>query len=195
MGPFPLRRFRALAGLILSALALTVAGCASSPETPAAMVDPQANFDEYETFGWHDEPGTGSGSAPMSLADTHIRTAIKTAMQGKGYVPAPPGTTPDLLIDYQVAHSEKIKTSPFRIGIGVGSYGSGGGASVGTSTSGVRNVSEASLVVHAIDTARNAEVWRSRVSRELGKDEVKAEDVQRAVSEIFSDFPAHSAGP
>lgn len=192
MGPFPLRRFRALAGLVPGIFALLVAGCATSPETAGAMVDARADFDEYETFGWYDEPGTG---APMSLADTSIRAAIKSEMQGKGYVLAPAGTTPDLLIEYQVAHIEKIKTSPFRIGIGIGSYGSGGGASVGTSTSGVRNVNEASLVIHAIDTARNAEVWRSRVSRELGKDEVKAEDVQRAVSEVLSDFPARPAAP
>ncbi|HEX5787201.1 MAG TPA: DUF4136 domain-containing protein [Woeseiaceae bacterium] len=156
------------------------------------MLDPQADFSSYTTFGWHTDSGADGSGEPMSLVDTHIRAAIVTEMQRKGYVEAPAGSAADLLLDYEAARTEKTKSSPFRIGVGVGSYGSSGGASVGTSTSGVRNVSEGSLVVHAIDRARNVEVWRSRVSRELGKGNVEPEDIRSAVTEVFSDFPART---
>ena len=128
----------------------------------------------------------------MSLVDTAIREAIAAEMQRKGYVEAPAGSVADLLIDYKAARTEKVKNNPFRVGIGIGSYGSGGGASIGTSTSGVRNVSEGSLVIHAIDPLRNAEVWRSGVSRELGKGTVKPEVVKSVVAEMFADFPART---
>jgi hypothetical protein len=153
------------------------------------MLDPQADFSTYETFGWHADATPDGSVAPMSIVDSNIRAAIAAEMQRKGYSEAPSGSTPDLLLDYQVARAEKIKNSPFRIGVGVGSYGSSGGVSVGTSTSGTRNVIEGSLVVHAIDVDRNAEVWRSRVSRELGKENVDSEVIQGAVEEVFSDFP------
>ena len=159
------------------------------------MVDTQVDFGNYRTFGWFTEGSADGLGEPTSLVDTIIREAIATEMQRKGYEQAPEGSSADLLIDYQAARTEKVKSSPFRIGVGIGGYGSSGGASVSTSTSGVRNVSEGSLVIHAIDPSRNAEVWRSRVSRELGKGTVKPEVVQSVVAEVFSDFPARAAAP
>ncbi len=156
------------------------------------MLDPQADFGTYTTFGWRTDASADGSSEPTSLVETYIRAAIASEMQRKGYVEAPSGSAADLLLDYEAARADKTKSSPFRIGIGVGSYGSSGGASVSTSTQSVRNVSEGSLVVHAIDRARSAEVWRSRVSRELGKGNVEPEVIQSVVAEVFSDFPART---
>jgi hypothetical protein len=173
--------------LVATALA---AGCTSAPPKTRSMLDPQANFDAYTTFGWR--TNSSADGSPMSLVDTNIRAAIATEMQRKGYIEAPAGSAADLLLDYESARAEKIKSSPFRIGVGLGSYGSSGGASVRTSTPGVKNVIEGSLVVHAIDPVRNAEVWRSRISRELGKGSVAPEVIQSVVAEVFSDFPARA---
>ena len=63
-------------------------------------------------------------------------------------------------MSYEAARAEKVKNNPFRIGVGVGSYGGNGGGGVGVSSSGVKNVSEGTLVIHAIDPARKAEVWQ-----------------------------------
>ena len=90
--------------------------------------------------------------------------------------------------------AEKLKSSPFRIGVGVGGYGSNGGAGVGASSSGVKNVIEGSLILRAIDPTRNAEVWNGSVSRELGKGSVDPGLVNSAVADLLHDFPAH-AGP
>lgn len=185
-----LRRYpAAVVSLALVAMALA-AGCASAPPKSRSMLDPQANFDAYTTWGWR--TNSNADGSPTSLVDTNIRAAIATEMRRKGYIEAPAGSAADLLLDYEAARTEKMKSSPFRIGVGVGSYGSSGGASVSTSTPGVKNVIEGSLVVHAIDTVRNAEVWRSRISRELGKGSVAPEVIQSVVAEVFSDFPARA---
>ncbi|MDA0706950.1 MAG: DUF4136 domain-containing protein [Proteobacteria bacterium] len=184
----------AVVGLVLAVTALS-AGCASAPTKSAAMIDPQADFGDYKTFTWHTSNSAEGADEPMSLVDSSIRAAITTEMQRKGYAEAPAGSTGDLLIDFEAAQTEKVKSSPFRIGVGVGSYGSGVGGSVGTSTSGVKNISEGSLVIHAIDPTRNAEVRRSRVSRELGKGSVNPDVVQSVVAEILSDFPTRTATP
>lgn len=185
-----LRRYpAAVVSLALVAMALA-AGCASAPPKSRSMLDPQANFDAYTTWGWR--TNSNADGSPTSLVDTNIRAAIATEMRRKGYIEAPAGSAADLLLDYEAARTEKMKSSPFRIGVGVGSYGSSGGASVSTSTPGVKNVIEGSLVVHAIDTVRNAEVWRSRISRELGNGNVAPEVIRSAVAEVFSDFPARA---
>jgi hypothetical protein len=97
---------------------------------------------------------------------------------------------------YETAAAEKIKTSPIRIGVGVGGYGGSGAGGVGVSSSGVKNIKEGMLVLRVIDPARNAEVWNGRVSRELGKDGVPdPELIKSAVGELLNDFPASGGAP
>ena len=184
----------AVTGLLLAVMVVFV-GCATAPESPGAIVDRKVNFNAYETFGWYDDPVRDMDSQPLTLVETAIRDAIAEEMKRKGYKEVPASSSADLLISYQAATKDTVKSNPFRIGIGIGSYGSHGGASVGTSTSSVRNVTEGSLTIHAIDAARNAEVWQSAVTRELGKDAVNTENVKNIVADVFTEFPARTASP
>ena len=179
----------AMAGILL------LAGCASAPSAPETMRDAEAAFSAYRTFAWYPGAGTSAPGKPQSIVDGYIRTAITNEMQRKGYALATEGGKADLLIEYEAAAEEKLKSKPFRIGIGIGGYGSSGGASVGTSTSGVKEVKEGSLVIHVVDPARNAEVWRGSVARELKDGTVEQGAVNDAVTEAFADFPARTAPP
>ena len=187
--------------LRMSSVALTVvlgsgvfAGCTSSPAQPQTMKDPQADFASYKTFALDATGAEGSGQA-VSLVEGYIRTALVTEMTRKGYVQAEAGATPDLRVDYEAAKADKVKTSPFRIGVGVGGYGGNTGGSVGVSSSGVKNVTEGTLVVHVIDPKRNAEVWRGSAARELGKGNIEQPAVQAVVTELLSELPARSPQP
>jgi hypothetical protein len=156
------------------------------------MLDPQANFGAYKTFSLN--TGAGAASAqPTSIVEGHIRTAIATEMRRKGYEEAAAGATPDLRIEYEAAKAEKVKNNPFRIGVGVGSYGSSGGGSVGVGSPSVKSVTEGSLVIHVIDATRNAEAWRSGISRELGKGNIDPATVNAAVADAMRDLPARTA--
>ena len=58
---------------------------------------------------------------------------------------------------------------------------------------GARNVTEGMLILSVVDTARNAEVWNGRVSRQLGKNGApNSALVREAVDELLRDFPAHA---
>ena len=190
----PLRSSVAVVYLALGAAVLT-SGCASTPAEPQQMRDPQADFNAFKTFAWNADTSASQSDQPISVVDGYIRTAIATELTRKGYVEAAAGTTPDLRIEYEAASAEKLKNNPFRVGIGVGSYGSNAGGSVGVGSPSVKNVKEGTLVIHAIDPARNAEVWRGSASRELGKGNVEPAVVQSVVADMLSDFPARSGQP
>lgn len=184
----------AIISLALGTATLT-GGCASQLPEPESMRDPQADFRVYKTFGWDESMSAEASDKPLSLLDSNIRAAITTELKRKGYEEAAAGATADLLVMYETASAETIKNNPFRVGIGVGSWGGSGGGGVSAGSPSVKNVKEGTLVVHAIDPARKAVVWQGRVTRELGKGNVEPAIVQGAVADVFRDFPARGAQP
>jgi hypothetical protein len=164
-------------------------GCAAPPKPPETMRDPSANFANFKTFGWTAGGTVDAADAPLKLLDANIRAAIVDVMKRKGYVEAPAGTTPDLRIAYETARAEKIENNPVRVGIGIGSYGGNVGGSVNMGSPSIRNFTEGTLVVHAIDSARNAEVWQGRVSGKMTKGSVEAAAIHQVVSQAMADFP------
>ena len=122
-------RIKSASSLALIVSALLAGGC-TSPSSPerASQTAPDANFAAYRTFGWQPPPAAGS-EEPMRLLDSNIREAIRTEMTRRGYTEAK--DDPDLWIAYETAADERLKSSPFRIGIGVGIL-PGLGASVGS---------------------------------------------------------------
>jgi hypothetical protein len=118
--------------IVLAAMSLAgAAGCASTPAAPEVMRDSGADFGGYRTFGWFQPPQDDKASPTRSIVDGYVRIAIANEMKAKGYTEAAEGATPDLTIEYAAASSDKLKNNPFRIGVGVGSYGSNVGGSVG----------------------------------------------------------------
>jgi Domain of unknown function (DUF4136) len=183
-----LRRF--ILSIVLAATAAGVfAGCASPPPKPETMRDPSVNFTNFRTFGWTAGGAVDAGDAPLKLLDANIRAAITDVMKRKGYVEAAADATPDLRMAYETASAEKVESNPVRIGIGVGSWGGHMGGSVSMGSPSVRNFTEGTLVVHAIDTARNAEVWQGRVSGKTTKGSVEPAAINQAVAQAMADFP------
>jgi hypothetical protein len=188
----PCRRMHLAVASVAWGATLLLSGCASTPEKPQPMLDPQANFGAYRTFALTVPEGSTS-SQPISIVEGYVRTALATEMKRKGYEEAAAGAAPDLRVEYEAAKAEKVKSNPFRIGVGVGSYGSSGGGSVAVGSPSVKNVTEGSLVIHVIDNARHAEAWRSGVTRELGKGGVSQATVNVAVADAMKDLPARTA--
>jgi hypothetical protein len=170
-------------------LALLLAGCASAPPQPVSMRDPAADFAAYATWGFKPAPGVDGADQPLLLLDQNIRRAVAAQMQRRGYTQS---DAPDLLLSYETASADKIENNPVRIGIGVGSWGGHVGGSVGVGSPSVRNYTEGTLVIHAIDARRNAEVWQGSIAGRLGKGSTEAAAIDTAVQAAMRDFPARN---
>ena len=184
------RRRGNVAGVLVLGLALA-AGCASSPPEPESMRDPGADFASYRTFGWAPRSGVSDADAPLQLLDQNIRAALAAEMKRRGYVEDE--ADPDLRMAYETASADKVESNPVRVGIGVGSWGGGFGGSVGVGSPSVRNYREGTLVIHAVDAERNAEVWQGRVSSRLTKGSLEPAAITSAVATAMQDFPARPA--
>jgi hypothetical protein len=171
---------------------MLLGGCVTPPPEPQSMRDPAANFAAYRTFGWTPAPGVAGSDAPLQLLDKNIRAAIAAEMQRKGYSESQ--DNPDLRIAYETAKAEKVESNPVRIGVGVGGWGGNMGGSVNVGSPSIRNFTEGTLVIHAIDASKNAEVWQGSISGKLTKGSVEPAAVQHAVSTAMRDFPARTAG-
>jgi hypothetical protein len=127
----------------------------------------------------------------LRLLDQNIRTAIAGEMRRLGYTQD--DASPDLRIAYETASATKIEDSPVRVGVGMGSWGGSFGSSVNVSSASLRNYQEGTLVIHAIDVARNAEVWQGRISGRLTKGNLESAAVTAAVQAAMRDFPARQS--
>ena len=186
----PLRGLPAYSGLVL-AVCLITSSCMSTPPQPVSMRAPDTNFDAYKTFAWDQGQVGQAPDEPLTIVNSQIRAAITSELQRKGYAEAAVGTKPDLVLSYETAAEDRVKTSPFRVGVGMGGVGNSGAAGVGVSSSGAKNIKEGTLVLRVVDPVRNAEVWNGRVSRELGKDGVPDQAlIQTAVGDLLREFPS-----
>jgi len=178
-------------GLALCA-ALLLGACASTaPPQPESMRDPAAPWASYATYGWSPAPGVDGDDQPLLMLDQNIRRAIATELQRRGYAES---ATPDLRITYQTTSKDVVESNPVRVGVGMGSWGGSFGGSVSVGSPSVRNYREGTLVIHAIDNARNAEVWQGRVSGKETKGSTEAAAVTSAVQAAMRDFPERGQG-
>ena len=67
------------------------------------------------------------------------------------------------------------------------------GGSINVGSPSIRNYKEGTLVVHAIDGARNAEVWQGRVSDRITKGSLESAAIAKAVATALRDFPVRGA--
>ena len=155
------------------------------------MRDPAANFAAYRSYGWAPAAAPAGDDAPLQLLDKNIRSAIAAEMKRKGY--AESQDNPDLRVAYETAKAEKVENNPVRIGVGVGGYGGNMGGSVGVGSPSIRSFTEGTLVIHAIDASKNAEVWQGSISGKLTKGSVEPPAIQHAVSTAMRDFPGRTA--
>jgi hypothetical protein len=171
---------------------VVAAGCTTTASPPQSQRDPKADFAAYHTFAVPVPPGVESGGLQLQTLDRSIRAAIAEQMRGKGYQES--ADHPDLRMVYETASEQRAESNPVRIGIGIGSWGSNVGGSVSVGSPSVRNYQQGSLVIRAVDNARNAEVWDGRISGKITNGSLEPAAISSAVARVMTDFPARPAG-
>jgi hypothetical protein len=148
--------------------------------------DRQADFHAYHSFSF--VPGQDPGP---ELLLRRVQRAVEAEMAAKGFTGAPDQGA-DLLVRYQpVMH---VKRGPvFSFGVGVGSYGPGGGVGAGVSRStGGRPDLVADLALDILDARSRAVLWHGTAENAVGPSlspEEADTAVQKAVRDLLSGFP------
>jgi hypothetical protein len=174
----------------LSILLILLAACTTQPSPDRqSETAPDADFSSYSTYGWQPLPAD-SADQPIRLLDARIRTAIRAEMSRRGYTEV--DTDPDLRIAWETAADDRVRSSPFRIGIGLGSFGSNVGGSVNVGSPAVQSYREGSLVIHVVNAAENRELWFGSVAGSTDKTSQDADAVARNVALAMQDLPGRN---
>ena len=148
--------------------------------------DRQADFRAYRSFSF--VPGQDPGP---ELLLRRVERAVEAEMGAKGFTGASDPDA-DLLVRYQpVMH---VKRGPvFTFGVGVGSYGPGGGVGAGVSRStGGRPDLVADIALDILDARSRAVLWHGTAENAVGPSLTPEEAdaaVQKAVKDLLAGFP------
>ena len=132
------------------------------------------NFTKYKTFKWVDLPNQNH---PDQITDQQIRTAIETALGGKGFTKAP-GDNADMLIGYQIAVNQEKQWNAYG---GMGSLHFGGMG--GTATSSTINIG--TLGFDVFDAAAQQQIWTGEATKTMNPSdnpEKNQKNLQKAVA-------------
>lgn len=176
--------------LLVPLLALLWACTGPAPPRHESQTAPGVNLSGYSTFGWS-APAAGTGAdAPLRILDVNIRDALRAELTRRGY--REDDASPELRIAWDTAAVEKLRSSPFSVGIGVGGWGGSMGGGVRVGTSGVGSYQEGRLVIHVLDAAKNQEVWYGTTTGRVDQGSLSPDSVSRAVALAMEDFPARA---
>jgi hypothetical protein len=175
--------------LVRSGLAvlLVLLGCASGPWRTESAAAPGADVAAYSSFGW-----LPRGDRSEDATDANLRSAIRAQLVEKGYREVE--ENPDFRVGFETtAHVKEKASSPFRIGVGMGSWGGNVGGGVSTSvpvgSEGVTSTQETRLTIRAVDPNSNREMWVGTATGDLQQG-LDAGVVEKAVAGTLEHFPA-----
>lgn len=183
--------FRATIALTAALAALLVTACASEPATVSSK-DSTADFSSYKTYAFLVDMAEDK-SAFQSLDTTYLKDAVAREMGARGLQQVT--ENPDLLINFSIESSEKIRSRQVPTGgFGIGYdpfydvYYDGWGT---THTTQIDQYTEGKLNIDAIDVAARKLVWqgstKGRITRKV--EENWQATLNEAVKEIFLQFP------
>ncbi|MDX3774131.1 DUF4136 domain-containing protein [Chromatiaceae bacterium AAb-1] len=178
-------------------LLVLLAGC-STTRTAVVDYDRNVDFSRYKTFSFY-QPEQTAGQQDeqnyQSLTSQHFRTAIMNQMQSLGY--QYDENAPQLQVNYATISETRtdIQSSPFRVNVGYGFYGSRSSIYTGFPLYGnnLRQVRYrvGTVVIELIDTAQKRLVWEGSLEGRMSKK--PAENPQQSITEIvdtiFQGFP------
>lgn len=182
---------------LCAALAL-LAGCETGPVVRTRVAE-QVDLASFHTYGFVAKPGTDTGPY-RSLTTQQLERDVGQELQARGYAPAAPAETPDLLVNFTVGAHDRVEGTmmgpgpvgpswgwaPYRWGPwGPWGWGWGGYGDVQTITT-------VSLSIDLISRANNSVVWSGTASSDLTHRMLDhpAQSIDEATHQIFLRFPA-----
>ncbi|KAA1176222.1 DUF4136 domain-containing protein [Marinobacter salinexigens] len=168
--------------LMMSALALVLAGCAGNVVTDYSST---AVFGNYSSWAYAPEAGSSSF---LSLDGTRVQAAIERELNRKAMKSVAEADA-DLFVNWKIIEEDRLDQSGVGLGFGVGTGHFGWAL---TAPPPVREVKEGKLVIELVDTSTKQVVWRAASRRYLTESqspETRSELIDEVVTEMFSKYP------
>ena len=165
---------------------LLISGCASQVKTE---YDSSTDVSSYKRFTWVD-PEIREIESPIldsELLTDRVRTSVKEVLANRGFVEVSEGA--DFFITYHTASREKLKSSPFSVGVGYGHYYGRWGHSVIFDGPDIRSYEEGVLILDIIDCSNDKLVWRSWDTSLVTQKNYSREAIRQSVEDILAKFP------
>ncbi|MFT5704617.1 MAG: hypothetical protein ACI8SK_000565 [Shewanella sp.] len=154
--------------------------------TPKSDYDVDYDFTQLNTY---QEKAPAQSNDPLSAS--RIQAAITHTLNEKGFTQKKSQADFEVTFGYRI--DDKPKDSGLSIGLGTGTWGNGGGVSVGTSLGipiGSDTTKIQTIQIDIINPVTNRLIWRGTDSFDFDHGgEQKVADTQAAVSNILSQFP------
>lgn len=176
---------------IVAALSVALLSACAGP-TIDTDADPAAQFSQYRTYAWKQEPT----DAPPLVKQRIVR-AIDAELQAKGWQRQDSGRNADIGIAAHVATEQKQTLDTFYSSPRWNAWGwhGGWGVGMGTARTTVHTYEVGTLVVDMFDLQNKRAVWRGTVSGTIPSSSEKLnQGVQEGITKLFEAFPPGS-GP
>jgi len=164
-------------------LTVTTAGCATM--TVGYHTASGANLERYQTWDWG--PADALPISDPRLADNaffkdHLEGAVEKRLASLGFIRAPVGLLPDLLIHYHTSINQRFLINE-----------TAANCATGDCQPQTIEYEQGTLVLDVVDTSMNRLVWRgwaqNSIKQPLGNEARLERQINEAVARVFAHFP------
>ena len=177
-------------GIILSIIVISLAGCATTPNT-ITNVAPGVDFSQFSTYGFYDPLATDN-QGYESLVSSFLKVAVAQEMDRRGLTHS---DSPDLMVNFYIETEEKIRTRSVPTAQPYysyrGPYGYYPYPAYPTYETRIDQYTVGSLNIDIVDAKTNTLVWEGMVSGRVTDRSVRnlEETIDNAVAAIMDSFP------
>ncbi len=177
---------------LLVCLSGLVLACASTPNT-FSQVDPSADFTQYRTYGFYDNPATNNAEYE-SLVTSFLKVSVAQQLDARGmsYDPA----DPDIVVNFYLNTKEKVRSRSVPTMSGYYGYRDPffdpwPGYAYETR---IDQYTEGTLNIDVADVAQKKLVWEGSVVGRITDEFVRnlEQGLDEAVAAIFENYPVES---
>ncbi len=155
--------------------------------------DKQADFSQYQTYSYSE---AATDLPIQELNQARLLRAIDQEMTARGFTKS---ESPDVLVDLHVRAEQKrdaTATTTYNGGMYGNPWRWGYGGGFSTTQVNVNEYVEGTLFINVVDTEMEKIVWQGIGTKTLSEDispEKREENINKAVSKIFENYPVPAA--
>lgn len=191
-----------ITALTVSAVAsLALAGCESPGGRVSVLQADNVSIVPGSTYAWAPgaQPGGGDPRVDNDIVQGRIKTAVDTALQGRGFTLAADPSTATLLVQFHIGLQNRTETQvssfggpgPAACGIRGCIGGFGWGMYGAPRDIDVRNINytEGTLMLDLIDRASNRLAWRATSQRRMDQRDADQARANAIVADMVKSLP------